>query len=418
MSIFPMSREARTASLPPPVGPAPPSPWRAWRFVGLISHAYSTVGLLAIVSGVALMGGVLVQWARPELPAAYTWLQPLRALKQVALSAGFPLLAGLAYVLGVFSRRGWGGLKAALQEGLAGATERRSLLLRCAAFVVVFGLDVLWAPAHGPADALALAAMGASVARPWSRRALAQAALHAGFALLVFVAVCYWFTVVKALTFVGQHPRDPQILRFETAIFGVLPHRWVAAWAAQSPGWLHWLDWIYFRIFEHMALTTALLLGRADVRARTEYLGALVICYFLGAPLYLTFPAAGPVYFDPSAFRFLQQQELLVNPVQAALFRNTGGINEGRATILHTWAYIACMPSLHMAHELVMLWFARVSKPAFVLAFGFTALTSVAVIALGWHYPTDLVAGAALAAIAVTIARWQSARLLPRGLVP
>lgn len=400
----------------PPLEPAQRTSWRSSRFVVLVSHAYSTVGLLAILSVVALIGGLLVQSASAQLPMAYTWLQPLRALKQVALSAGFPLLAGLAYILGVCSQRGWASLKSWLHAGIAYATDRRMLLLRGFAFVVVFALDVLWAPKHGPADALVLAIMGAAIVRPWSRQALGRAALHAAFVVLVFVAVCYWFTVVKALTFVGQNPRDPLILKLEQAIFGVLPHRWVAAWAAQSPGWLHWLDWIYFRIFEHMALTTALLLGRGDVRARNEYLASLAICYFLGAPLYLTFPAAGPVYFDPGAFRFLQQQELLVNSVQAALFRNTGGINEGRATILHTWAYIACVPSLHMAHELVMLWFARVSKPALLLAFGFTALTGVAVVALGWHYPTDIVAGAALAALAIGLARWQSARLLPRAL--
>jgi membrane-associated phospholipid phosphatase len=72
------------------------------------------------------------------------------------------------------------------------------------------------------------------------------------------------------------------------------------------------------------------------------------------------------------------------------------------------------MPSLHIAHELVMLYFARSSKLAFPVSLAFTALTTVAVVALGWHYPSDLVAGAVLAVFAIALARWQSDRLLPR----
>ena len=50
----------------------------------------------------------------------------------------------------------------------------------------------------------------------------------------------------------------------------------------------------------------------------------------------------------------------------------------------------------------------------FLIPFAFIVLTGVAVVALGWHYPTDIVGGFALALFSIWLSRWQSARLLPR----
>jgi membrane-associated phospholipid phosphatase len=105
-----------------------------------------------------------------------------------------------------------------------------------------------------------------------------------------------------------------------------------------------------------------------------------------------------------------------VNYVQAVLFRNTSAINEGTATGIQTWGYVACMPSLHMAHELVMLYFARHSRVFFVGTLIFFLLTAVAVVALGWHYPTDILAGMLLGIVAILLSRGIGARMFPRPL--
>jgi membrane-associated phospholipid phosphatase len=107
---------------------------------------------------------------------------------------------------------------------------------------------------------------------------------------------------------------------------------------------------------------------------------------------------------------------LAVNYVQAALFDNTAAVNEGRAASIQTWGYIACMPSLHMAHEFVMLYFARRSPVFFSGTLAFFVLTAVSVVALGWHYPTDIVAGVVLGVVAIVISRQLGPRLFPRAL--
>jgi membrane-associated phospholipid phosphatase len=417
MSLLPLTRVPREESVVAPLDASRQAASQNRRFRSRLEAAFSQTGLLALLCIFSILGGLLVQHGRSDLPAAYTWLQPMRTLKQVVLTVNFPILAALAYLLGLLSRLGVSACRDRLWTMLDWSAQPRLALLRASAFFFVSAADILLVPKHGLLDALALGCMGVLVSRPWSKAELCQALLHAALVAVSFIAVCYWFTVVKALTFVGAEQKDAQILRFEQAVFGVVPHRWISAWAAQNPSWVHWFDRVYFRIFEHMALTTFFLIGAGNVRARTEYVGALAICYFLGAPLYLAFPAAGPVYFDPNTFRFLQQQELIVNQVQAALFRNTAAVNDGRASVLQTWSYIACMPSLHMAHETVMLYVVRRSKPALLISLAFTAVTSVAVVALGWHYPSDLLAGFALGALALVLARWQSGRLLPARLI-
>jgi membrane-associated phospholipid phosphatase len=152
-------------------------------------------------------------------------------------------------------------------------------------------------------------------------------------------------------------------------------------------------------------------------KERGEYLGALALCYLIGGPLYHLLPGAGPGYFDPGPFEFLGgHRDLMVNGVRAWLFDNTGSIMAGRATVLKTWGYIACLPSLHVAQEFVMLYYARHSRLALALSAVFTAITLLSVVVLGWHYPVDSLGGALVALAAIALARWQRDALMPRWL--
>jgi len=389
----------------------------------LLRRAYDKAGLLVPLSLLVLAGGAYLHHVRPELPSEYTWFQPLNTLEAVSRLGGVPTVIALAWLLGAFARQGaralladaraaWRTLGAVRED----ATQRTRWLLRLLVFLALFYADIKFVPTHNALDVWAVALMGVSLTRPHAPAALLRAVLYIACSLLIFTAVCYWFTVVKALVFVGRVPRDADILNFEYALTGIHPHRWLAAWTSERSAFVHWFDWAYCRLFHHMAIVSAFLFGLRDARQRTEYLGALAICYLLGAPLYLLWPAAGPAYFDPSQFAFLRRYpDINVNWMQAVLFQNTAEINDHRPSVLSTWSYIACMPSLHMAHETVMLYYVRASKIAVALSIAFTTLTGFAVVALGWHYPTDIVAGVALAAVAIAIARWQSLRLLPIG---
>lgn len=384
-------------------------------------------GVLLWTAALTLAGGAWIHASVERLPEAYTWSLPLRTLRNVIGQASFPLWALTAFAIGLArGHGGWRGIAEAVRGGVARLQDLRprglligiELRYRLALLlaVAVLALDGWVFPAHRWIDSLA---MSIATFIAWvraTRRSGVSGVLNVAVGVVAFTAVCYWFTVVKTLTFAGRVQWDAQILALEKAIFGVYPHRWAAAIFAQHPSWLQLMDRAYLSIFEHMAVATGFLIGLRDARERNQFLGALCFCYVLGAPLYLLMPAAGPAYFDPSTFAFLSRQPLAVNHVQATLFDNTAAVNEGRATIIATWGYIACMPSLHMAHEFVMLYFARRSPMFFLGTLIFFLLTAVAVVALGWHYPTDILAGVVLGVVAIVISRYLRGRLFPRAL--
>ena len=66
-----------------------------------------------------------------------------------------------------------------------------------------------------------------------------------------------------------------------------------------------------------------------------------------------------------------------------------------------------------MAHEFVLLYYARSSRPFFVLSGLFVGLTWISTLGLGWHYSIDIVGGLALAAFSVWVADRGARQLFP-----
>jgi hypothetical protein len=389
---------------------------------------YEKLGLLVIASLVALLSGAILHYFS-RLPAHYTWLEPLHVMEQVLRLRGFPVATLVVYATGRFAGRGDWNAEATLRRLTAKLTRAEKLLLvrrlATATVVLIAGtralnlgssvfidtLDVDWKQV---ADQAALFLIGWQLGG-WSpsRKTLRILLGQALVALIVFTAVCYSYTVVKALVLVSRAPIDPWIIAAEEALFGVPPHRALAIWSAQYPAFIKLCDQVYFRLFHHMLLTTVLLIGLRLPRERTQYIGALAVCYLLGAPLYHLGPSMGPMYWEAGTYARLLDSPLMTNGIARALLHNTEGVRHGTATELTTWAYIACLPSLHIAHEVVMLWYARHSRIALLASAAFTGLTLLAVMVLGWHYFLDTVAGVLLAACAILLVRWQRDRLMP-----
>ncbi|MEO6601060.1 MAG: phosphatase PAP2 family protein [Polyangiaceae bacterium] len=384
---------------------------------GRLVTEYRRCGLLVWLSvGSLLLAALLHHLSR--LPSAYTWFEPLRTLRRVAALRGFPLAVIAVYALGAWDWRGaWNIERSA--HNLARTLPTREVLQRSLrpllsiAAVVMVDAFVLGSE-RDAVDLISLVAIGFVLAahRP-SRPELVR---EAGYGLLssaVFLAICYCYTVLKALTFSHGRALDASILEVEGTLFGAPPHRALARWTAAHLDVAQMLDWVYFHFFEHMALTTVLLVALRRGAQRTEYLGALALCYLLGGPLYQLIPALGPSYFEPHYFEFLSDPRLMTGMVRSYLQHNTDAVLAGTAERVRTWGYIACMPSLHVAQELVMLYYSRSCRLAFALSLAFTLLTLVAVVALGWHYPLDSLGGAIVALAAIAIARSQSGALMP-----
>ena len=358
------------------------------------------VGVLGVLGVLALLTGFVLQRGL-HLPLGYDWGFPYRVLwNEVLASAGFPCAVLVVALLG------WRNAGISIRASIPG--ERRARLLLGLVAVVTSSLDCLLFEPHAPWDWAAaglLAALVATRVRQMSGAALLRFIGSLAYGVGVFAAVCFFYTVVKAAVFVHGAPHDASIIALEARLFGVVPHRVVAAFAATRPNLVAGCDWTYFRFFHHMLLTGILLVARRDAEERIEYLTALAICYLLGAPLYHLYPAWGPGYFEPAHFLYLNDPRLTTSVVRGWLWNNTHDVMRGTAKQLVTWSYISCLPSLHVAHEIVMAFYVRRSLPALVVSVAFTAATLVSVVVLGWHYPLDWIAGAALGAVSIFAAR-------------
>lgn len=221
----------------------------------------------------------------------------------------------------------------------------------------------------------------------------------AGFAatVIALVIVSYVFTIFKSQLFVVRQPLDQLIVDAETFLFGRPLYLIVAEWARLNPSWVRFSDWVYFLFFHHMALTALFLFACDDNDEQWRYVLSLSLCYLLGGLSYFILPGLGPVYFDSSAFSYLTTYAKFTASVQDFLRISTNGAIHGQLKVIDTFAFIACMPSLHMAHETVMLFYSRRSLPMLLFATGFWISSFAAVLILGWHYLFDVLGGVLLA---------------------
>jgi hypothetical protein len=371
-----------------------------------------------VLTWICLLFGAVaaaVHW-RSGLPGAYTWTKPIEVLWEVVGLRNFPALALGAYLFGIAARLGRREVarraRALLAGGAAPGRWVRPLLggaALCAASLALF-------PLHDPLSRASAFLAGALLAGRAPRpRELLREAGQLAYVAAMFMVISYAFTVFKALLFVNGEPVDAAVVGFEASLWGFEPHRAVARWASSRPGWVLFLDRIYYRLFEHMALASVFLVGLRKLGERNALLGSLAFAYLLGALAYHFAPAVGPAFHDPGAFAYLTQDPRLISNIfRLRLLANTLAVTEGQARVLDTYEYLAAVPSLHMAHEFIMLYYARHSRLFFALSLAFTTLTGLSVLVLGWHYPVDIAAGGLLALAAIGLARLWQGVLLPQ----
>lgn len=161
----------------------------------------------------------------------------------------------------------------------------------------------------------------------------------------------------------------------------------------------------YHDVFVAMFLATFLCLAATHrLRAFEQSLLAVAWVLILGGLAYLPAPALGPFLYDAdlgSHASFIQQD--MLGFMQSFLVSNGREYTGGNFIMP-----LAAMPSLHIAHAFILLYYAwknlRWLGYAYLPMFLF--LLSEA-IASRWHYLIDLPAGLLIALLCIKVARWQ-----------
>jgi membrane-associated phospholipid phosphatase len=256
------------------------------------------------------------------------------------------------------------------------------------------------------ATVLLLAALAAALRR-WPASRLVQAARD----VTPFVACILIYTNLHdTIGFVNPHDVHDVLIRIDQALFGVQPSIWAEQFVTRERTELMSLCYASFAAIAPAVSLVSLVRGRFAAFRRATL--AVVTCFFLGYALYVLFPAAPPRLVLATEY----ERHLVGYPNR--LFRMTQFAIE-----LLPVDSRAAFPSLHAAVSLVALVMAwRYWRPGFVLmvpaALGLWAST----IYLRHHYAVDLLAGWALAPVAIAVAprvdAWWAARQRARGIAP
>jgi hypothetical protein len=128
----------------------------------------------------------------------------------------------------------------------------------------------------------------------------------------------------------------------------------------------------------------------------------VILGYHIGVLAYFVFPSYGPTFLYETARCDLVSPS--ASRIQALLLSATQEMHSQRerATV-HAWRYIAAFPSLHFSHVLMLCWYLRKDRWDLGCSVGFSVLTAISTVYLGWHYAVDLLGGVGIAAVCITI---------------
>jgi membrane-associated phospholipid phosphatase len=255
------------------------------------------------------------------------------------------------------------------------------------------------------AVAFLLAVFGAR--RLWPRSSLFVAVREV---LPFLTCILIYTNLHDTIGFVNRHDVHFFLDGLDRAVFGVQPCLWAEQFI--TPSRTEVMSFLYMNFFWIAPSTSILLLCRQRWPEFRRVTLSVMVCFYLGYLLYVIFPAAPPRLVLVYEFK----RDLLGYP---RLFSNFS------ASAFHLLPVDsrAAFPSLHAGVSLVALigaW--RYARRWFGVLLPFVLGLWVSTIYLRHHYTVDLIAGWALAPLAVWLGprldRWWTARQQALGYRP
>ncbi len=161
--------------------------------------------------------------------------------------------------------------------------------------------------------------------------------------------------------------------------------------------------YVAFIVFLPLTIGVALVFS-TDLRPALFYVTAQSINWGLGNISYFLLPSLGPIYFEPGAFSGLSGSE--VTRLQAVLLEQRVDFLADPAT--GTPQSIAAFASLHISMSFTAALAAHLlglGRRLRLALWVWVGITTIGTVYLGWHYFLDDVAGVAMGALALVLAR-------------
>jgi len=239
--------------------------------------------------------------------------------------------------------------------------------------------------------------------KPENRRQGARAVVLPALYLFVgFLLVFAYNDIILSVRFFGA--TDAAFNAMDKWLFHGISVSSLCHWAVRNlpVSFFHVLEFIYFGMFSQIG-AALILNGLYDGSRRAlQFVGTILMAYYLALTLFYLWPSQGPFYLCPAHFSLFPDQ-LQSYALQKWSIANSQALwRHVQVRHISTDYYIA-FPCMHIAQPLVVMWFLRRWKRILAVLAAYDMLLLVAIVLLEWHYAVDIIAGVLVAGLAVAI---------------
>ena len=219
------------------------------------------------------------------------------------------------------------------------------------------------------------------------------------YLLLGIILVWDYNDIAVSARFAGTY--DPLFMRLDSWLGFDVPALSKQA-AALSPLILVWAEQIYFRMFDILGATLILIALEGGIRRAMQFVGAVLIAYYITLLLFLIVPSQGPYYLcSDHASSF--PNTLASYPLHLSLLAHAQKMWGHTSTLVTSGGYFISFPCMHVVKPAVALWYLRGHKRIAFLLLAYLVALPIAIVLLEMHYVVDIPVGFAIAALVILI---------------
>jgi len=352
----------------------------------------------------ALLGIALIPALRAlHLPVRFDWIR-LGIAYWFVLAAQSIFVAAILCLIGLPRQQAFGPLVKRYRHN----PWRIVLLLL---FFLILGWAFTWTKALVlTVDAVAILEIRERGNLHKLRQAAAALLLPALYFFAGFLLVLAYNDIIVSVHFAFAY--DPAFNAMDRAILHGYSVSDLAHWAILTfpLSFFRFLEFIYFGMFPQIGAGIILVTLFDGKRRGLQFVGAILLAYYLALGLFYLWPSQGPYYLCPAHFSSFPAT-LQAYSIQKSLIAHALALWNHTPIHRISTDYFIAFPCMHIAQPLIVMWFLRRWKRMVIVLCAYDAILIVAILFLEWHYLVDIIGGVLVAGISIAItdsSAWRS----------
>jgi PAP2 superfamily protein len=234
------------------------------------------------------------------------------------------------------------------------------------------------------------------------RQAAAAVLIPAAYLFFGFLMVLAYNNVIVSVR--NNFATDPALAAIDHWLLHGHSVSEFCHWALQKfpLGFFKFLEVIYFGMFLQIG-ATLILLSLNEGRTRVlQFVGTILMSYYLALIIFYIWPAQGPYTLCPAHFsRF--PTSLQSYTIQSTLIPHALALlHHARITRISTDYFIA-FPCMHIVQPIIVLWFLRRWRRLFPAIAVYDIFLTAAILMLEMHYVIDILVALPIAVLSIAI---------------